>query len=247
MDALALLCNLYGDGPATLKRLRVGGVLRIEDLSDRPAKDLAALLALTPATARRFLKEASTLSKRVLVAEEDLATRTAPREKKRPVREVVRGKEAILGAAARRWEELERTSSHEPEAAPPIVRPAAPATPLAAVEFDRATHCALENAGVKSLEELIAAESETLAHAADLGLSQVLFAQALARRKTREASLRTEVESENLAVHVLHPPARAGAQFSPSERPPAEFLSVAVEAVLPDRPLPPDEGAGPFA
>ena len=25
MDALALLCNLYGDGPATLKRLRKKG------------------------------------------------------------------------------------------------------------------------------------------------------------------------------------------------------------------------------
>mgnify|MGYP001487074964 CR=1 FL=1 len=27
MDALALLCNLYGDGPSTLKRLRAAGLL----------------------------------------------------------------------------------------------------------------------------------------------------------------------------------------------------------------------------
>ncbi|HUR26824.1 MAG TPA: hypothetical protein VM509_01450, partial [Planctomycetota bacterium] len=65
MDSLALLCNLYGDGPATLKRLRAGGVLRIEDVGDRRSSDLAALLELSPASARRFVKEAAALQKRV--------------------------------------------------------------------------------------------------------------------------------------------------------------------------------------
>ena len=249
MDALALLCNLYGDGPATLKRLRVGGVLRIEDLSARPAGELATLLALTPATARRFLKEASALRLRVHDGAEVGEKIDLPRPAVRLPREVVRGKEAILDAAARRWDELERTPNAAPEreATPLAPKPAPRATPLASCEFDRATQGALEGAGVASLEALLAMDSETLALAAELGLSQVLFAQGLARRKLRDMSPPEASLNEELAVRVLHPPRRTNARFSPSDRPPAEWLSAGSDMLARDKAQATDEGAGPFA
>lgn len=252
MDALALLCNLYGDGPATLKRLRVHGVLRIEDLSEKPAGELANVLALTPATTRRFLKEAKALRKRVFDGGEGLERDAAPRVAPRAPREVLRGQQAIIDAVSRRWVELDRDLSPatEMEAPREVAKPVVIKTPLAAAEFDRATHFALESAGISTLEELIAADGESLAQAADLGLSQVLFAQGLARRKARESnpaaeSAPAQVADENLAVHVLQPPSRANARFSPRERAPAEFLSEGSDEVAGARST--DEGAGPFA
>ncbi|HTF87512.1 MAG TPA: hypothetical protein VK843_03825 [Planctomycetota bacterium] len=255
MDALALLCNLYGDGPATLKRLRVNGVLRIEDLSARPIAELVKILALPPATARRFQKEALALGKRVLDPEEPVLAQPAPRVARRAVHQVVHGREAILDAASRRWDELERASL-APERNPPRKLDESPAlelaTPLEAAELDRATHRALEAAGVDSLEQLVAFDSELLAHTAALGISQVLYAQGLARRRMRGSDVPAPAasdfsESEDLAVHILQPPLRHQARFSPSERPPAEFLSDAAAVMPHGDARAPDEGAGPFA
>jgi len=256
MDALALLCNLYGDGPATLKRLRVHGVLRIEDLEATPTGELATVLALTPATARRFMKEASALRKRVHDPEEAARPSAPAPSVKRAPRNVVRGKQAILQDAARRWDEFAPTpipaTAREVTAALARVPARVGATPLAEADLDAATHAALAEAGVKSLEELAAADSEELAETSRLGLSQVLFAQGVARRKGRETSPVAEVsraapEDEQLAVHVLTPPSRADARFSPSERPPAEWLTAGSEPAreLPSEPR--DDGAGPFA
>ena len=65
MDALALLCNLYGDGPATLKRLKAAGLSSVESLHEIEAADLADTLETTEAAARRFLREARLLGERM--------------------------------------------------------------------------------------------------------------------------------------------------------------------------------------
>src|SRR5262245_40076537 len=65
MDALALLCNLYGDGPATLRRLREAGCASVASLDGIPAEDLALILGTSPVGAQRFQREARHLLQRV--------------------------------------------------------------------------------------------------------------------------------------------------------------------------------------
>ncbi len=65
MDAMALLCTLHADGPATLKRLRQAGCDSIGAVGRLDADRLADLLDTTPAAARRFLREAAHLSERL--------------------------------------------------------------------------------------------------------------------------------------------------------------------------------------
>lgn len=266
MDSLALLCNLYGDGPATLRRLRVQGVSRIEDLAQRSKDDLAAILALPPATARRFLSEASTLMQRVLEAEVEVAVAPLPQAPSRAGKRVVlRGKDELLDAAARRWHELERSSPQPLPREPLASAPRAAATPLTETDIGRATYAALSAAGIETFEELLECDSEVLAQSSGLGVSQVLFAQGTARRRLREAQERKVVatpapgpgsaaavsalgvrqgaEHEALRVRVLEPAPPPKQHFSPSERAPREWLSAPAHAD--DGPAP--QSAGPFA
>jgi helix-hairpin-helix protein len=82
MDALALLCTLHADGPTTLRRLRDAGCGSLEDLGHVSAERLAELLGVSPAAARRFLREAGNLAERVgrqdLEPEEAAAPAAAP-------------------------------------------------------------------------------------------------------------------------------------------------------------------------
>jgi hypothetical protein len=65
MESLALLCTLHADGPATLKRLRRAGCDSLKTIEGYGAADLATLLEVPPAVARRLLKEARVLSARL--------------------------------------------------------------------------------------------------------------------------------------------------------------------------------------
>ena len=65
MDAMALLCNMHADGPATLRLLRRAGMKSLADVEDRPAEKLADLLGVSPAFARRFAREARMLAERM--------------------------------------------------------------------------------------------------------------------------------------------------------------------------------------
>ncbi len=76
MDALALLCTLHADGPATLKRLRARGYSDLVTLIQRSANDLSADLDVEPAFARRLLREAKLLA--VRVGAEGLEAEEAP-------------------------------------------------------------------------------------------------------------------------------------------------------------------------
>lgn len=65
MDALALLCNLHGDGPETLRRLRVAGVLDLSEVSEMPRAQLDRLLERGSLAAERFRREGRLLEKRL--------------------------------------------------------------------------------------------------------------------------------------------------------------------------------------
>jgi hypothetical protein len=65
MDALALLCNLHADGPATLQRLRRAGLESLGALRRIDALRLAEALGWAERSAERFLREAALLAERV--------------------------------------------------------------------------------------------------------------------------------------------------------------------------------------
>ncbi len=65
MDALALLCTLHADGPATLRRLRAAGCDSLAALESLPVGQLGELLQVTPAVARRLEREARALRTRL--------------------------------------------------------------------------------------------------------------------------------------------------------------------------------------
>jgi len=65
MDTMALLCNLYGNGPATLRRLRAAGCTSFDGLEGLGTDRLADLLVDSPEGAKRFLREAERLRARV--------------------------------------------------------------------------------------------------------------------------------------------------------------------------------------
>ena len=65
MDALALLCNLFAEGPETLRRLRGAGAESLEDLGELRFSTLEAALGRGDAAAQRFLREARELAVRL--------------------------------------------------------------------------------------------------------------------------------------------------------------------------------------
>ena len=64
MNALALLCNLHAEGPATLSRLRTMGATTLHGVLVLPVDRLAVLLG-APANAERFLREGRALLSRI--------------------------------------------------------------------------------------------------------------------------------------------------------------------------------------
>jgi len=65
IDRLALLCTLHADGPKTLRLLREAGCTTLEKLRDLEPKKLAKILGLTPASARRLLREVNSIRDRL--------------------------------------------------------------------------------------------------------------------------------------------------------------------------------------
>lgn len=65
MDALALLCTLHADGPSTLRILRQSGCDSLDALTTLEIDRLAQLLDQTPASTRRFQREARNLRARL--------------------------------------------------------------------------------------------------------------------------------------------------------------------------------------
>jgi hypothetical protein len=70
MDSLALLCNLHGDGPATLARLRELGCFELAAVRSVNRDALSALFQGNEKFAARFEREARVLSERLGESEE---------------------------------------------------------------------------------------------------------------------------------------------------------------------------------
>lgn len=69
MDSLALLCNLHGDGPETLRRLRRAGVSDLRSLFALGIEGVEPLLGRDRPAASRFLREARLLEQRQLLGD----------------------------------------------------------------------------------------------------------------------------------------------------------------------------------
>ncbi len=65
IDRLALLCTLHADGPRTTRLLREAGCTTLDKLQDLEPKRLAKILGLSPAAARRLLREVALLQDRL--------------------------------------------------------------------------------------------------------------------------------------------------------------------------------------
>jgi len=89
MDGLALLCNLYADGPVTLERLRAARVANLGELERADPERLAAWLHASVPQARAFVEEARKLVRRL--------SETVPPPLAAPPRGAVRSS-ASLGA-----------------------------------------------------------------------------------------------------------------------------------------------------
>jgi hypothetical protein len=63
MDPLLLLCNLYADGPTTLRRLKARGIQTLAGVAEVAPDRLAEYLGGSPGAARRFQREAALASR----------------------------------------------------------------------------------------------------------------------------------------------------------------------------------------
>jgi hypothetical protein len=78
MDGLALLCNLFADGPVTLERLRGARIASLGALERAAAEPLAECLHASVPQARAFLAEAHKLLGRLAEFEAPLRPTPAP-------------------------------------------------------------------------------------------------------------------------------------------------------------------------
>jgi hypothetical protein len=243
MDTLALLCNLYGDGPQTLRRLREAGFGTLAALETLEGERLASLLRTSVRSARRFQSEGRLLRERSEPApERQVATAQgsapaclgaeAPDPLVADVLSAWRARDAQGGGPA-------GNASPPPPATPtrggrhPVANTADAASLAALLALagpDGELAERLVRAGVGSPEALRAADVLDLAGRGVGGYTRLLHLQFLARRARaapahgQEVPTATTVEAPTAAdhAHVLvpaRPPERRGGSARPA--PPA--------------------------
>lgn len=99
MDGLALLCNLFADGPVTLKRLRIAGVGNLVELERTAPALLAEWLHASIPQAQAFAEEAGKLARR-LAEGTSVAARASTGSPESAERFVARQPERASSAAA---------------------------------------------------------------------------------------------------------------------------------------------------
>lgn len=250
MDALALLCTLHADGPATLVRLRAADFATLEDVIRAEPEALATLLRSSKLAATRFQKEATHLRERVVVEMPVAVGARTPAAERRPARRVPSATSPLVERAPGAAEApipantspLERVLAAWRDADEEEPAPLAPApdsrTGIAVASIDgmdASTSATLAGAGVRDLARLATSDPLALSRATNLSYSKVTRLCALARRAAPLAPAPRERTVEE--------------RFSPSERPtaPAEPL-VRLERDFVLDPVATEEGAGgPFA
>ena len=262
MDALALLCTLYADGPSTLQRLRSNGCDSLAVLLETPADELERRMEWNERMSQRFLKEACSLAERLdegwsdETTEEGIPGRpselseASDAEVERPVEashptpsspRVGGGQAALLD----HWRALDK--EHPPkslESAPvasglPVER-AADDTRLFDLGLSRAQVARLQSVGVQSLEAFVDAEPLELATLLQLPYTRAHRYQLMGRRTVAQVEPREEARPSGSAalpgdVDTFASVSLASARTQAAEREAAEGE---------DRTL---DAAGPFA
>ncbi len=247
MDSLALLCNLYGDGPATLRRLRESGLASLEAIAEAEPERLAGVLRTSVRSARRFQHEGRILIERTAAGDPAVAHAS-------PAPEVTQSGDPLLKKVLETWRRL------DDEAATPPSASQAPAPPLPGAEafsgeeasgsmdlddaaidgLDTAQLERLAHAGIRTLEDLTGCDALHLASAEGLTLTRVLHWQLLGRRALAGAR-RVAVASSGpeRTEHGILRPARPlpGARSRPAAAPMSPQPQVDLPAELPSEPI----------
>lgn len=206
MDALALLCNLLAEGPATLRVLHREGVRTLSDIETQSPERLASILGVSSAGARRFAGEARMLAARM---------GTTPLEREQDVPLVAAHPPADWPTLAHE----ERRAVESPQTAPAPWTMPVPGTLLrpGLVEgLDAALCDRFAGQKILTLEALAAASGLRLARRLGIGLARLLDLAYLARSRlagagTVSAPVEIRGEHENPEpAFVLRPqrPAR---------------------------------------
>jgi hypothetical protein len=186
MDTLALLCNLYGDGPQTLRRLREAGCGTLAALETLESERLASLLRTSVRSAKRFQAEGRLLRER----SEGSAERTPAR---RPSAEAVQPsppKDVLVESVLSAWRERDARAGDHPPALAVAHAVEVPRAPLPASReglegldgMDAALLSRLRESGIESLAALREADVLDLAGRRVAGFTRLLHLQFLARR-----------------------------------------------------------------
>lgn len=227
MDSLALLCNLYGDGPQTLRRLREAGCGTLASLESIESERLASLLRTSVRAAKRFQSEGRLLRERSEPAGERSSRARSSNE---PTLRQASAAHPALNPVLVAWREhdaREGTDARAPGDTPTASTSKQPGT-LVRLEgpsledlegMDADLIACLRAAGVHSPRELCDADVLDLAGRGVAGYTRLLRMQFLARRRlgseverstaTVEASLRPVVDSRLTEAAANSPSARA--------------------------------------
>ena len=228
MDSLALLCNLYGDGPATLRRLRESGLASLEAIAEAEPERLAGVLRTSVRSARRFQHEGRILIERTAAGDPAVARET-------PAPEVTQSGDPLLKKVLETWRRLDdEAAAPQPSASQAPAPPFPSAEDVASMDLDDAAIDGLDTAqlerltqaGIRTLQDLTGCDAMRISSAADISLTRVLHLQLLGRRAlagARRGASATGADIE-LTEHGILTPARplpgarsrpAAAQLSP--------------------------------
>ena len=200
MEAIALLCTLHADGPATLVRLRGSGCHGLEQVESLPLDELASLLRGSPKRAQRFQLEARLLRERLAEQEDepgtgdDAVVATPARGVEEPAPASAE-RRPVVAQLLERWREEDRLDpprpAPEPAFGPESDDDAANAAglPLAEARIDGlgvSARARLDAACIATVEELTDAEPFALSRRTGIAYTQLLRLQFLARRVVGE-------------------------------------------------------------
>jgi hypothetical protein len=204
MDALALLCNLHADGPATLQILRKVGCDTLADVVEAKVEELGSHLEMTPRAAKRFQREAGILVTRLdgellePLRREEIGEASPPRSflPGNEAGETVEAVEAVEsgetgeGSARPPLDEVEGSGSPETDEAgvPDGDSEGASRFPLVPGAFEELTGGLTEKLlreGIETIGDLVDGDPLTLSGKIGIGYTRLLRLQFQARRHLR--------------------------------------------------------------
>jgi hypothetical protein len=241
MEAMALLCNLQADGPATLRKLQELGCRTLEDLERMPVFELAGALESDAAFAQRFIREGRALQQRIGSGEAD-PEEAQVADPRRSRREEPLARPAGARPSAGRMPASGRAEGAGPEPRSLRLPAQPPGTALRAgliQGLDAAWCQALIGQGILTLEGLFDAPGLALAKSLGRPYPQLLDLQCLARRQLNQMRAATAtIERDDASTSPV--PAYA------AQRTPRRPLAEPDYTIFPPRP-PAAERVGPGA